>query len=93
MHKLFDGEAKRFYRDQEYEIFLIYEEVKSKMIKQCNNDTTQNRMHQYLQNLSINTLMKKENFYITTGIEHLRYSINKYTPLRTPSHFSELSKI
>lgn len=57
LHNLFDGEAKRFYHDHVYPIVLTYEDAKSKMINQYNNTTTQNRMRQFLQNLSLSSIM------------------------------------
>lgn len=93
LHNLFDGEARRFYLDKIAPFNSIYTEVKKKMIDQYNNSTTQNRMRQYLQNLKLSTIMEKESCDVTTGIEKLRDTVNKYTPLGPESHRTDSSKI
>lgn len=52
LHKLFDEEFKKFYRDQLFENFLIYDDPQTKMIDQYIIAKPQNYMRQFLQNLN-----------------------------------------
>lgn len=93
LHNLFDNEAKRFYRDNVYPVSHTYEEAKRKMVMQYNNITTQNRMRQFLKNISLSSIMDKESCDITVALEKLRSTINKYTPLGPESHRSDATKV
>lgn len=92
-NSLFDGEARRHYRD---EIFLYkpeHEDDKEVLIKHYNNATTQKRARQYLQNLSVTSVTNKDNGDVYGRLRNLRNIINKFTSLDPPYHLFDSSTV
>ena len=59
LHKLFEGEARRFYRSHvqnECISYKSYKSSKSKMESELNSNTRQRRVGQYLQALHLNEI-------------------------------------
>lgn len=93
VHNLFDGEAKRFFRDQVFPQCDNYPSAAAQMIAEYNNITRQNRVRQYLQGISLTSIMEKESCDTSDGLEKLRNIITRFAPQGPRSYRSEEAKV
>lgn len=83
---IFDGEAKKFYRQNVMGTSQPFIEACTKTKQEYNTITRQNTVRKYLQSLRLNSIVRAENCTITKAIEELQKVITNLAPLEPPTH-------
>lgn len=94
LHKLFDGDAKRFYRDKALnQRITSFAEASVIMKEEYNITTRQKRVQKMLQVLLINYLKKGKGCNVSDALEELRGMIKTYAPQGPRTHRLEQDKV
>ena len=92
-HNIFEGEAKRFYREKVRERCGNFEQACQIMQDEYNNITRQNRIRKYLQSLRIQSLMNTKKLNTAEALEELRENIPRFAPQGPRTHRSGEDKV
>lgn len=71
VHNLFEGETKQHYREELQNVCQLYEDTKSLLITKYSNISIKNRILQYLQASTIDSIMKKDSCSTIEALEKL----------------------
>ena len=86
---IFEGEAKRFYREKVQERCGNFGQACQIMQDEYKNITRQNRFRKYLQSLRIQSLMNMKKLNTTEALEEFREIITRLAPQGPRTHRSE----
>ena len=71
-HKVFDGEAKRFYRTSIAGTQVSFDSAVQRMLQEFHSIPRQNRVRKLLQNLHLSQILKTKNGSVNEALEELR---------------------
>jgi predicted phage-related endonuclease len=72
IYLLFDGEAKRFYRNYVANTVKTFNEAHARLLEEHNSSTRQNRVKKELSRLRVLEIAQKEKIYIHAAVERAR---------------------
>ena len=92
-HNIFDGEPKRFYREEVGNRCGNFGQACQVMQDEYNSITQQKRIRKYLQSLWIQSLMHAKKLNTAEALEELREIITRFAPQGPRTHRSEEDKV
>jgi len=92
-HRIFEGEAKTFYRNNIAHKVGSFNEAIVVMRNEYSSIARQNRVRKFLQGLSLRSIMREKRLSVSESLDHLREVISKYAPQGPENHRSENDKI
>lgn len=93
LHNLFEGEAKQYYHSTAFSKANSYNEAKENIIRFFDTRTRQVRVRQYLQSLTLSSIMEKRSCDVSDGLEYLRNIISKFAPQGPHAHRGQEAKV
>jgi hypothetical protein len=93
MHRVLDGEAKRFYREKILLSCATFAEATGILQEEFNSLTRQSRVRKHLQKLRLSTIIGDRRCSVTESLEEMQEMITKLTPQGLRTHRSEEDKM
>jgi hypothetical protein len=90
---LFDGKAKRFYRNYVANTGQTFTEAHTRLLEEFNSTTRQNRVKKVLSRLRVLEVAQKEKISILAALERVCKEITNKAPKEPPTHRDEYHKI